>query len=542
MRALSMVSKIMAALSAFYIALSTNSAKAADGMATKAISAGVYNSMALRSDGTVWTWGWNLTGECGNSVKASPSAFITNAALLSSTWSNFVAVSAGGDIGTFPNNLVGFVAHTLVLQNNGCIMACGRNTYGELGNGTYANSTNLVSVASLTNVVAISAGGDHSLTLKSDGTVWGWGRNEWGQLGSNPSLITKTNQPVAVAGLTNIVAIATGLAFSLALKGDGTVWAWGWAEIGQLGNGTSAAYSWHPSQVIVSNASPNVLFLTNIISIAANDQNAMALKSDGTVWCWGFNGAGNVGIGSLKPSPIRTATRSLTTENVVAIAAGGDHCLALTSSGGVLGWGWNGYSEILSPVTYPDGVEVPTLIPDCTNVVSISAGAYHSLALLANGTMLAWGYDAGYQLGINGIKFTYPNPPGPVSGVSQVGLELKNHSLLTTEDGTVWSFGCNTYGELGDGSVIGRSYPVEVENQYETVAVSPGRGHSLAVKLDGSAWAWGDNSFGQIGDGTTINRIFAVPVTNLSGATAVAAGGQHSLALETNGVLYSRGA
>jgi alpha-tubulin suppressor-like RCC1 family protein len=237
-----------------------------------AIAAGNFHSLALKNDGTVWTWGSNSLGQLGNGNYAD-----SNVPVQVSNIAGVVAI-AGGD------------AHSLALKNDGSVWSWGDNLGGQLGNGTSILKSNVpVQVSSLTGVIAIAAGAYHSLALKNDGTVWAWGDNGFGQLGNGTNIV-KSNVPVQVSSLTGVIAIAAGTYHSLALKNDGTVWAWGYNNYGQLGNGSNIFYSNVPVQVSS---------LTGVIAIAAmGSSHSLALKNDGTVWAWGANGYGQLGIGN----------------------------------------------------------------------------------------------------------------------------------------------------------------------------------------------------------------------------------------------------
>ncbi|NIO61061.1 MAG: RCC1 repeat-containing protein, partial [Gammaproteobacteria bacterium] len=187
-----------------------------------AISAGDYHSLAVKGDGTAWAWGRNDHGQLGDDD--APIDKLTPV-MISYDW-DFGAISAG-------------YLHSLALRNDGTVWAWGRNYEGQLGDGTMYNERHVpVMVSGLTGVTAISAhGGYHSLALRIDTTVWAWGMNYGGALGDG----TRDNKdtPVKVSGLTGVTAISVGGAFhSLAVKGDGTAWAWGLNDNGECGDGT----------------------------------------------------------------------------------------------------------------------------------------------------------------------------------------------------------------------------------------------------------------------------------------------------------------
>lgn len=192
---------------------------------------------------------------------------------------------------------------------------------------------------------------------------------------------------------------------------------------------------------------------------------------------------------------------------------------------------WAGSAVAVSLITLPAGAVTPKL----------AGGGYHSLALKGDGTIWAWGWNGGGQLG-NGTTTDQATPVqvvGPTGAVSVAASYL--HRFAVMADGTVWAWGRNSYGTLGDGTTTARLIPLPVPGLSGMVAVAAVGGHSLALKSDGTVWAWGNNSNGQLGDGTTGDRMSPVQVTGLAGVTAVAAGGAHSLALKADGTVWAWG-
>ena len=175
--------------------------------------------------------------------------------------------------------VAGGVFHSLALKNDGTVLAWGWNYYGQLGNGTggqyYSNIHVPIQVMNLADVAAIAGGYWHSLALKNDGTVWAWGFNGNGELGNG--INANSNVPVRVMNLTGVIAISGGYFHSLALKNDGTVWAWGENPNGRLDRGAN----------VVSNVPVHVLNLTDVTSIAGCYWHSLVLKNDGMVWAWG---------------------------------------------------------------------------------------------------------------------------------------------------------------------------------------------------------------------------------------------------------------
>jgi len=253
---------------AFLISLCTILAPDMASAVTPDISAGGSHTLALKDDGTVWAWGFNFDGRLGDGTSTQRLTPVQVTGLTDVT-----AIAGGG-------------GHSLALKSDGTVWAWGRNNDGQLGDGTTTNRFTPVQVTGLTDVFKIAAGGSHSLALKSDGTVWAWGFNGNGQLGDGTT--TNNSTPVQVTGLTGVTAIAGGFQHSLALKSDSTVWAWGSNDQGQLGDGTTTQRL-TPVQVTG---------LTGVSAIAGvGSSNSLALKSNGTVWAWGDNNNFQLGDG-----------------------------------------------------------------------------------------------------------------------------------------------------------------------------------------------------------------------------------------------------
>ena len=532
-----------------------------------AIAAGYRHTLALRSDGTVWAWGANAFGQLGDnttSQRARPVQIpgLSGVTAIAAGHEHSIAIRSGGNVWGWGRNqygqlcngsysdsqapvqasgLTGVTAvstsldHTMVLKGDATVWACGNGGYGVLGNGNPSPSANPVQATGLSGMIAVSAGQVHSMALRNDGTVWTWGNNTFGELGDAST--TDRPTPVPVSGLTGVIAIAAGNGFSLALKGDGTVRAWGYDTYGQLGDGATA------------NASTPVavLGLTGATSIAGGGGHALVGKSDGTLRTWGYNGYGQLGLGGTTSRSTPTLPSGLS--GIVAIAAGRFHTLALKDDGTVRGWGDNENGQL------GDGTRVlrsaPVAVTGLTGIVAIAGGERFSLALKSDGTVWAWGNNQSGQLG-NGTTSGFPGRADAqaVSGLSGVIAIAAgdNHAAAVKGDGTVWTWGYNGYGQLGDGSGTDRSAPVQVSGLSGVTMVSAGMNYTIARKGDGTAWAWGWNGFGQLGDGTTFNRSTPVPVSGLSGVVAVAAGGNvdtaytvHTAALKSDGTVWTWG-
>ena len=398
----------------------------------------------------------------------------TGLAFISGQFSNLtqgqaVDLSYGGISYHFVANYYGGTGNDLVLQWAFQNMAAwGYNNYGQLGNnstgGNYSVPVLVTQTGALAGktVVSVAAGSYHSLALCSDGTLAAWG--------ANYSVPVSVTQSGVLAGKT-VVSVAAGSYHSLALCSDGTLAAWGANNYGQLGNNSRISSS-VPVQVTQS----GVLANKTVVSVAAGGWGCLALCSDGTLAAWGDNGSGELGNGnsSIADSIIPVlVTRNgvLAGKNVVSVSAGGGHSLALCSDGTVAAWGDN-YNGALGNNSTIYQSSVPVMVTQSgvlagKTVVSVSAGGGYSLALCSDGTVAAWGANYSGELGNNSTTSssvpTLVMQGGVLAGKTVVSVAASNsHSLALCSDGTVAAWGANFFGQLGNNSTTDRSVPVLV--------------------------------------------------------------------------------
>jgi len=309
--------------------------------------------------------------------------------------------------------------------------------------------------------------------------------------------------------------------------------------------------------VIIVTAAP----AADVVSTWGGARGTIVLKSDGTVWTWGVNGPGKLGIGDsttnrvLVPVEVHGPSNVAYLHSISAIMGGEVHNVALKSDGTVWSWGQNAFGMLGDGTTNDSALPVQTGLastPPLTGVTKLGGRPYFTLAVKADGSIWAWGMNRYGQMGngtvnpLTGPQVTVPvlvsnsAPGGSINGPLQVTCGYQFGAALTT-NGTVWTWGSGSHGELGNGT-IGSSYlPTRVPGLTNITAISSGWFHILALKADGTVWAWGNNNHGELGDGTGFDRSNAVQVLNLSNIVMVSGGDAHSSALAADGTVWKWG-
>ena len=385
-------------------------------------------------------------------------------------------------------------------------------------------------------IVQTANGNGYSLALSADGMVYTWGRNEYGQLGNG---VTATNSPVPVAVKTagtpmegkTITQLSAKVWYALALASDGTVYSWGFNSWGQLGNGTTGTANNASSPVAVKTTGTPMEGKT-IVQVAAGATHSLALATDGTIYARGKNEYGQLGNDSTTNSPVPVAVKTAGTpmdgKTIIQIHAGYEHSLALASDGTVYVWGRNNSGQLgkndATDAHIPAAVQTLGTPMAGKVIVQLAAGNSQSMALASDGTVYTWGWNQYGQLG-NGTTTNSRIPVAvvttgtPLAGKTISQIAAGNaHALAMTDDGTVYTWGWNQYGQLGNNSTINSSLPVIVKTTGTPLAgkmitqiTSGGGPNSLVLANDGTMYAWGWGQYGQLGD-STIGTDAKVPV------------------------------
>ena len=386
-------------------------------------------------------------------------------------------------------------------QSNSQLLSRGNNYYGQLGNTTNSKLTEseLYASTGLQDVTAIGAGLLHSVALKKDGTVWAWGSNDYGQLGVDDQDFATS--PQQIPGLPKVDKIAVSEHHNLALDASGRVWAWGLNLSGQLGNNTNT-----------NNFQPQLIDgLDNIVAIAAGYRFSLAVSQDGTLWAWG----------GKCPSEIFTLVDQEPLDDYYDPVDSDIH-----STNDFNNCRTEGNINILSLV--------PKQIPGIDDVQAVSAGFGQIVILKNDGTVWAWGCNKYGQIGRgtfgNSNSENTPDRVPNLSDIVRISAGFR-HSLALDKNGSVWAWGHNLYGELGTNDKKDSPSPIQIDNLPVMAEVWAGYDYSLAQDASGNLWAWGQNTQFQFDSSDSI--ILTPKILDWAKNTVLSsAGGGHILVLK----------
>jgi alpha-tubulin suppressor-like RCC1 family protein len=550
------------------------------------VAAGIgYTTLAIRLDSTLWVWGAGDSGQLGDNSSISKSSpvqvsgsWASVSSGLNTTYaidifgllyaSGFNNVGQLGDntsisksspvqIGTSSWSLVSAgQSFTTAITSDGKLFTWGLNTVNQLGSNIGPSRSSPVQIANGISFATVSAGSDHTLGLDNLGKLYAWG---------NPNAVLYT--PGAGGFIQSWSQIKTGASFTIAIRNDNLLFAWGTNAQGQLGQGDT-----------VTRSSPVLIGTNSWVSVGVAASTAFAVRADNTLWAWGFNSANAIlGDNSTisKSSPVQIG------DNAAKVLGGTDHAFYTSTTGTLYGWGsnsagqlgltdtiirsspiqigssswsqvaagnsftvgivnnrlftwgFNGLNSLLGDANYNASKSSPTQIAIGTSFTAVDAGFDHALAIDSASKLYTWGN----ALAINVYPALIGTGESFVQSWSQI-VEGSNHTLGIRNDGLLFSWGRNASGALGINAFGERSSPVQLGvDTY--IYVGAGASHSLAVKSDNTLWVWGDNSSGQLGIGDTINR--SSPILLASNFSKVWGGPDFTLATNSSGLMFGWG-
>ena len=508
---------------------STTSSPAEDAISENSpfpsIAAGSHHSCALHGNGTVSCWGRNQKGQLGATGNTADLKKVDGIA-------DAKAIAAGND-------------HSCAVRGNGEAWCWGRNFDGQLGNGQQADSLIPVQAREITDATDITAGIAHTCSLRKSGSISCWGWNSSGQLGNGQKgeafddSSADSAIPVPVAGITDAVVVRAGWLHTCSLHEDGSVSCWGYNWVGILGNGESSDPQDDHS---ADSAVPvEVIGIDDAIDIAAGRNHTCALHQDGTISCWGHNYYGQLGNGRYRygaDSSVPVKVSSI--DDATAVAAGSDHTCALRTDGTVLCWGDNESQQLGRNHTRRSS-RLPVQVEGITDVKDISAGNFHTCALHRDGAVSCWGSDA--RIGLDSEDSRIP-------GIAQ-GTAVRSgdrHTCVLHEDGTITCWGSNDFGQLG---ILGISVffedsamPMTVTGITDALQITAGDKHTCALRREKTVSCWG--AYGSYLVAQFIEELLETPfagsptpsqINDITGAASVASGGDHFCALHEDGAI-----
>jgi alpha-tubulin suppressor-like RCC1 family protein len=337
--------------------------------------------------------------------------------------------------------------------------------------------------------------------------AWAWGTNSDGQLGDNTT-VSKSSPVSVVGGYTDWIQVSAGTYHNLGLRANGTAWAWGLNATGQLGNETTTAQS-SPVSIVGG--------FTDWTQLSGGFKHSLGLRANGTLWAWGYNFLGELGDNTIvdKSSPV-SVVGGFT--DWVQVSSGSHHGIALRGNGTAWGWGENAFGRLGDNTTVDKSSPV-SVVGGFADWIQLSAGSIHSLGVRANGTAWGWGNNASGRLG--DTTTTAQSSPVSVVGGFADWIQLSaggSHSLGLRANGTAWAWGFNGSGMLGDNTTVSKTSPVSVVGGFtDWVQLDAGQVHSVGLRANGTAWAWGSNASGALGDNTIVNK--SSPVSVVGGFT-----------------------
>ncbi|HEU4838392.1 MAG TPA: LamG-like jellyroll fold domain-containing protein, partial [Micavibrio sp.] len=514
------------------------------------VNASSLNLTSPKKSGSIFSWGLDANERLGNGTEGNRKA---PGPVVNGT--DFIQIS-------------GAINHACGIKTDGTAWCWGLDDNGQLGNGpgVTASQSAPYQVTGLTNVIKISAGTNLTCAVQKNGDAWCWGSNISGALGTGGG----DSSVPALVPLSNVIDISAGNQMgACAVTDDGTGWCWGWGVNGQLGNGASSSST---TPVRVSNVS-------DFISISRGDHTICGVTKRGIAYCWGQDGNGELGNGGTTGDQ-NTPNEIDSPEDFVKIDVGSGTVCGLRASGKISCWGAGSNGQIGNGTTTATN-PLPLEVSDPGPFIDLAVSGPTNCAIKETGSVWCWGTDGSNVLGDGDLNSSNVSIPvqAKIGNAFQIsGSNLAMHALVHTSanaplgtrdfngkfsvaasetnalhacqiraDGTIWCWGTENNGELGNGGAATDSTatPVRVTDPGPWYQVSAGREHTCGIKTDGSAWCWGNDANGELGNaGTAGDQVSPSPVTNVDTVqwTQISAGsGSHTCGIKADGSAWCWG-
>jgi alpha-tubulin suppressor-like RCC1 family protein len=489
-----------------------------------AVASGGSHSCAIDTNGALWCWGSNNADQLGT---GDPNVKLERSPTKIGTDADWASLALGNDF-------------SCALKKDGALWCWGSGEHGQLGTGDNDDRLTPTPIAGSSKHSQVAAGTATTCAIEEGGALLCWGNGEHGKLGDG---VPSMNTPTPIGQSKDWIGIAVGASHLCGLKEDGSIECWGQALKGQTGDGIDHS-SWAPTTV---NGGPNA-WSDRISTPVARGFSTCGVADDGALWCWGLNRYGKLGTGDVvarrEPAQVGSSTSWLTA------GVGREHSCGLQAAqnngASLWCWGKNNLGQLGIGGSSASIANVPVQVGGADEWAQLSVGDQHSCAIKADGTLWCWGRATDGAIGLGSkTQSTQPAQVGSANdwAILTVGSYL---SCAIKTDGALWCWGANNKGQLGIDSTDDKNLPNQVAGDADWAKVSPGSYHSCAIKTGGTLWCWGRYDSGALGIGANLDaKPYEDQPMQVGGDQDwehVSAGHQVTCAIKTDGTLWCWGA